>query len=168
MLFYKAELHAPRNVPSKNKILVAPCPKAALKPAFWGALLSTNDPRGFTPGPRGVEGRAMHPAAHHAQHQPRCDEDENAAPPPQDKAEDETVDPANTAPDQALWRYHQKSTHGRDRTYSGHVMYIGGAEGQRLQGELATAIRDLLAWAVVAARNTAEESADRRDDSEAA
>ncbi|NJP46514.1 hypothetical protein [Actinacidiphila epipremni] len=43
---------------------------------------------------------------------------------------------------------------------------LGGAAGERLQGELAVAIRDLLRWAVDA-RKAAEDSSEHHEDTAA-
>ncbi|USX51234.1 hypothetical protein [Lentzea sp. HUAS12] len=48
--------------------------------------------------------------------------------------------------DDVAWRYHQKGGRRKDRTYSGHVTYVGGAEGERIRRDLAAAIKDLLVW----------------------
>jgi hypothetical protein len=76
---------------------------------------------------------------------------------------------SKSCPDGEIWRYHQRSTRGRDRNYVGHVTYIGGAEGQRLRGVLGAVARDLLAWAVTH-RNAATDSdtPDERSDRGAA
>lgn len=68
----------------------------------------------------------------------------------------EPASPRYTPSDQALWRYDSHSERGRVRRYSGHVTYLGGAAGERLRGEMAAAIHDLLVWAA-AARNAAED-----------
>jgi len=52
--------------------------------------------------------------------------------------------------DQA-WSYEQRFRGGR-RHFTGEVTYIGGAEGERIRGELAAAIADLLRWARQQAR----------------
>ncbi|MFJ4790050.1 hypothetical protein [Streptomyces sp. NPDC088794] len=56
--------------------------------------------------------------------------------------------------EQAIWQYDGRSERGRVRRYFGHVTYLGGAEGERLQGDLTAAIHDLLVWAA-AVRNAA-------------
>jgi hypothetical protein len=45
------------------------------------------------------------------------------------------------------WRYHQKRKGKTGRTYSGHVTRVGGAEGERIRGDLAAVLADLLTWA---------------------
>ncbi|MGP4018813.1 hypothetical protein [Saccharopolyspora sp. 5N708] len=52
-----------------------------------------------------------------------------------------------TGPDQPVWQYDPKRTRGNARHFTGHVTRVGGAEGQRLRGELADVIGDLLRWA---------------------
>ncbi|MGH3428463.1 MAG: hypothetical protein ACREP9_00915 [Candidatus Dormibacteraceae bacterium] len=53
----------------------------------------------------------------------------------------------DTGSDQEIFRYVQTSKRGRSRTFTGHVTYVGGAEGERLRRELAAVTRDLLEWA---------------------
>ncbi|MEV0049041.1 hypothetical protein AB0H34_00910 [Saccharopolyspora shandongensis] len=52
-----------------------------------------------------------------------------------------------TGTDQPFWRYDQKRTRGDDHRFTGRVTRVGGAEGERLRGELADVIGDLLRWA---------------------
>jgi hypothetical protein len=52
-----------------------------------------------------------------------------------------------TGSGQLVWWYDQKRKRGGDRTYSSHVNHIHGADAERLRGELADVIRDLLDWA---------------------
>jgi len=49
--------------------------------------------------------------------------------------------------EQPTWSYCQTGPRRISRTYTGHVTYIGGAEGERLRRELAAVVRDLLEWA---------------------
>lgn len=72
----------------------------------------------------------------------------------------------DTASDQARWSYTGRSERGRVRSFTGHVTYLGGAAGERLRGELATVIHDLLTWAATA-RNAAEESSEHNEDTAA-
>lgn len=58
-------------------------------------------------------------------------------------------------------QYNQIRNRTKNWTFSGHVRYVSGAEGDRLRGELAAVIRDLLDWA-------ATQRADQADDQEAA
>lgn len=51
-----------------------------------------------------------------------------------------------TVIDDVVWRYHQKGGRRKDRSYSGYVTYVGGAEGERIRADLAAAIKDLLVW----------------------
>jgi hypothetical protein len=47
-----------------------------------------------------------------------------------------------------VWRYDQPRSRGRNnRHYFGHVDRIGGREGDRLRGNFAAIVRDLLDWA---------------------
>lgn len=57
-----------------------------------------------------------------------------------------------TGIDQAAWSYRNKPTRGKNYTFTGHVRYVDGAEAERLRGELAVVIRDLLAWAATEQR----------------
>ena len=63
------------------------------------------------------------------------------------KARDSKENPSETGPGQPLWWYDQKRKRGANRTYSGQVNHIHGAEAERLRGELADVIHDLLDWA---------------------
>jgi hypothetical protein len=72
------------------------------------------------------------------------------------------LDP-NKPSDQAPWSYTGRSERGRARHFTGHVTSLGGAAGERLQGELAVVIRDLLRWAAQA-RNAAGESSEKHED----
>ncbi|MGW4211715.1 hypothetical protein ACWEIJ_27240 [Lentzea sp. NPDC004789] len=58
-------------------------------------------------------------------------------------------------------QYNQIRNRTKNWTFSGHVRYVSGAEGDRLRGELAAVIRDLLDWA-------ATQHAEQADDQEAA
>lgn len=58
-------------------------------------------------------------------------------------------------------QYNQIRNRTKNWTFSGHVRYVSGAEGDRLRGELAAVIRDLLDWA-------ATRRAEQADDQEAA
>lgn len=59
------------------------------------------------------------------------------------------------------WHYNQIGNRTKSWDFSGHVRYVSGAEGDRLRGELAAVIRDLLDWA-------ATQHAEQVDDQEAA
>ncbi len=52
-----------------------------------------------------------------------------------------------TGSDQPVWWYDQNWKRGDDRRYSGYVNNIHGTEAERVRGELADVIRDLLDWA---------------------
>jgi hypothetical protein len=58
-------------------------------------------------------------------------------------------------------QYNQIRNRTKNWTFSGHVRYVSGTEGDRLRGELAAVIRDLLDWA-------ATQRAEQADDQEAA
>jgi hypothetical protein len=58
--------------------------------------------------------------------------------------------PFNTPARQGPRSYTGDSKRGRVRHFTGRVTYLGGAEGERLCGELAAVIGDLLRWAVIA------------------
>lgn len=70
---------------------------------------------------------------------------------------------AETQADQPVWRYDQRRKRGSDRTYSGYVKHIHGAHAERLRGELAEVVQELLEWA------TQQQSGDQStEDGEAA
>ena len=69
-----------------------------------------------------------------------------------------------TGSDQPVWWYDQEWKRGGDRRYSGHVNHIHGAEGERLRGEFAAVIDELLDWAAQQIQN----QPDSRQDGEAA
>jgi hypothetical protein len=58
-----------------------------------------------------------------------------------------------TGSDQPVWWYDQKRKRGGDRRYSGYVNHIHGAEGERLRGEFAAVIGELLDWAAQQIQN---------------
>ncbi|MDX8028812.1 hypothetical protein SK803_01255 [Lentzea sp. BCCO 10_0856] len=45
------------------------------------------------------------------------------------------------------WRYDQKRRGKPDRSFSGTVTHVGEAEGERIRGDLAAALAELLTWA---------------------
>jgi hypothetical protein len=45
------------------------------------------------------------------------------------------------------WSYGQKRRGNVDRRYVARVRWVGGAEGERLRGDLAATVAELLAWA---------------------
>ncbi len=51
-----------------------------------------------------------------------------------------------TGADQQVWWYDQRRKRNNNRTYSGHIKYVYGAEADRVRGELAAVIRELLDW----------------------
>jgi hypothetical protein len=68
-------------------------------------------------------------------------------PSPRPAADDHIENLSITPPQQHVWQYDQRGKRGKHRRYTGHVTPIGGAEGDRIRGELAAIIRDLLDWA---------------------
>lgn len=77
-----------------------------------------------------------------------CHDHEGVVVPLPRKAPDDEVENLPViASEQAVWWYDQNRKRGGDRRFSGHINRIGGAEGERLRGELAAVIRDLLHWA---------------------
>ncbi|WP_139320805.1 hypothetical protein [Saccharomonospora sp. CUA-673] len=75
------------------------------------------------------------------------DHDRVVIPLPRKAPEDDVENLPKIAPDQDVWWYDQKQKRGGDRRFSGHINRVGGTEGERLRGELAAVIRDLLHWA---------------------
>lgn len=70
-------------------------------------------------------------------------------------------DPETARPE---WHYEQRDARGTKRAYVGYVRYVDGAAGDRLRGELAGVIRDLLDWANTARHCESEETEqDERD-----
>lgn len=67
-----------------------------------------------------------------------------------------------TGPPQPVWWYDQPRKRGNNLRYTGHVTRIGGAEGDRIRGELTAIIRDLLDWATQQA--DAESTPESRQD----
>jgi len=45
------------------------------------------------------------------------------------------------------WRYDYHGKRGADIAFAGHVIHVRGKEGERLLGDLATVLRELLEWA---------------------
>jgi hypothetical protein len=74
--------------------------------------------------------------------------------------------PVDTPSDQASWSYTGRIERGRVRHFSGHVTHLGGAAGERLRGELAAVISELLRWAATTS-NAAEEPSDHHEDTAA-
>jgi hypothetical protein len=58
--------------------------------------------------------------------------------------------------DNPVWQYDQPRKRGNNRCYTGHVDRIGGTEGDRLRGDLAAIISDLLDWAKQQTESDAE------------
>ncbi|MBB5153694.1 hypothetical protein [Saccharopolyspora phatthalungensis] len=68
-------------------------------------------------------------------------------PAPRSAPDDNIKGAPDIDPDQPIWRYDQKRTHGDHRGFTGHITHVRGAEGERLRGEFADVIGDLLRWA---------------------
>ncbi|MFB9302374.1 hypothetical protein [Kibdelosporangium philippinense] len=71
---------------------------------------------------------------------------------------DGTENRPETGSGQPVWWYDQKRKRGSDRTYSGQVNHIHGVGAERLRGELADVIRDLLDWAAAQQQTDADQS----------
>jgi hypothetical protein len=83
------------------------------------------------------------------------------------KAFDDRESLPETGSDQPVWWYDQNRKRGGGRRYSGHVNHMHGAEAERLRGELADVVRELLDWA--AQQQTGDQSSDHStEDGEAA
>jgi hypothetical protein len=80
------------------------------------------------------------------------DRDAVVIPLPRQAPDDYLEDLLQTDSDQQVWWYDQKRKRG-DRRYSGHVNHIHGAEGERLRGEFAAVIGELLDWAAQQVQN---------------
>jgi hypothetical protein len=72
------------------------------------------------------------------------------------RVESDQVEPAsedhqhgleNSLGEPPVWSYCQTGPRGTSRTYTGHVVPVGGADGERLRRALAAIARDLLEWA---------------------
>jgi len=70
--------------------------------------------------------------------------------------EDQHKNLENPLGDPPAWSYCQTGPRRVSRTYTGHVTYVGGAEGERLRRELAAVVRDLLEWAARRDRQPSE------------
>jgi hypothetical protein len=85
----------------------------------------------------------------------------NLVPEPRKPPVGDTDSLRDNGSDQQEWQYNQTRSRTKNWTFSGHVRYVSGAEGDRLRGELAAVIRDLLDWA-------STQRAEQADDQEAA
>jgi len=85
----------------------------------------------------------------------------NSVPPPRKPPIGDTGSLCDNGSDLDKEQYNQIRNRTKNWTFSGHVRYVSGAEGDRLRGELAAVIRDLLDWA-------ATQRAEQADDQEAA
>lgn len=108
----------------------------------------------------------MHPADR-TPNEPHQDHQEGAASFRGIAPEDETEKASKASSNQGNWEYHGGGKRGRVSHYSGHVTYIGGAEGERLRDALAAVSRDLLDWAATA-QHTAVNPPDHYEHGEAA
>jgi hypothetical protein len=84
---------------------------------------------------------------HKPAHDGDPERDPNAAGQAEPASEDHPDNLADTLGEPPAWSYCQTGPRGTSRTYTGHVTYVGGAEGERLRRELAAVVRDLLEWA---------------------
>jgi len=73
---------------------------------------------------------------------PACEDDENAK---VLSLQQKALRP--TRSDRAVWWYDQKRKRCGERRYSGHVHHVHGVEAERVRGELAAVVLDLLSWA---------------------
>src|SRR5690606_41172415 len=78
-----------------------------------------------------------------------ADDDRDAVviPLPRNAPDNDIENLPETGSDQPVWWYDQRRKRGEDRHYSRHVNHIYGTEAERVRGELADVIRDLLDWA---------------------
>ncbi|MGQ0773481.1 MAG: hypothetical protein ACT4NY_03535 [Pseudonocardiales bacterium] len=91
------------------------------------------------------------------------DRDAVVIPLPRQAPDNDIENLPETGSDQPVWWYDQRRKRGGDRKYSGHVNHIHGTEAERVRGELADVIRELLDWA---ARQQSDEQS--TEDGEAA
>jgi hypothetical protein len=84
---------------------------------------------------------------------PSNDRDAVVIPLPRTAPDDDIESLPPTGSDQAVWRYYQGRKRGANRSFSGHATSVGGAEGERLRGELAAVIGELLDWAARQSHN---------------
>ncbi|MFI0724309.1 hypothetical protein [Streptomyces sp. NPDC021224] len=82
---------------------------------------------------------------------------------PWKRQEDGPPTETDSCSEQPNWSYTGRSERGRARHFTGHVTTLGGAAGERLRGELAIAVRELLRWAAEA-RIAAGESSGKHED----
>lgn len=82
-------------------------------------------------------------------HDSNPDDQENAIviPLPRKAPDDDIENLPQIGPDQPVWRYNQSRKRGVERRYSGYINHIQGAEAERLRGELAQVVQELLDWA---------------------
>jgi len=73
--------------------------------------------------------------------------DPNGADQGEPAREDQSKNLENPLGESPAWSYCQTGPRRISRTYTGHVTYVDGAEGERLRRELAAIVRDLLEWA---------------------
>jgi hypothetical protein len=94
----------------------------------------------------------------------RAERDGPVVPRPRPTPDDHPENLPDIGADQQIWQDNQTGKRGKQRRVTGHVTRIGGAEGERLRGELATIIRDLLNWAAQQSNDT--QSGDDSDDTQ--
>ncbi|MBY8855409.1 hypothetical protein K7711_02865 [Nocardia sp. CA2R105] len=61
-------------------------------------------------------------------------------------------------PAQPIWSYSQSRERRSERQFSGHVRFLHGTQAERLRGELADVVGELLEWA--AKQQSADHSAE--------
>lgn len=82
-------------------------------------------------------------------HDSNPDDKENAVviPLPRKAPDDDIENLPQIGHGQPVWRYNQDRKRGVERRYSGYISHIHGADAERLRGELAQVVQELLDWA---------------------
>lgn len=93
---------------------------------------------------------------------------ELSIPSPRPAPDDHIENLPRTDPDQSEWWYDQRGKRGKNRRYIGYVTRIDGAEGDRIRGELAAIIRDLLNWAKQQTETESDHESDRESEQDGA
>jgi hypothetical protein len=88
---------------------------------------------------------------------------DNGSVSPRQRPREDLRTESDSPTEQSGWSYTGRSERGRARHFTGHVTTLGGAAGERLRGELAVAVRELLRWAAEA-RIAAGESSGKNED----
>ncbi|HEX5401751.1 MAG TPA: hypothetical protein VFX16_05560 [Pseudonocardiaceae bacterium] len=88
---------------------------------------------------------------------PEDDHDAVVIPLPRNASDDYLEDLPQSGSDQPVWWYDQERKHGGDRRFSGHINHVYGAEAERLRGQLADVISELLDWAARQSHNESTE-----------